>query len=400
MTDLYYDLAALEPLVFGDGRPFGNEPGSQRVRSSVVPQPSTLAGAFRTAYARQNKMPFNDESVARLLGLGVRGPVLTVSKDSGITFTPVFARPSNSMAIKNENSKELVLAPLWPADGLACNLPEGIRPLSLPKKIQTGLESEKPAFSLTKENKHLYLTQRDMEAWLLAETPVGGWKPEELPPPVLERRVHVGLEFSTKTSKQSMLYETEGSCLDVNLLGSSVNSGSLDPVEAIVYRLSAAFGGNLNEGPIALGGERRLAICRPCADAGLFDCPRSIAEALRKNPKRICLVLATPAVFQGGWRPGWVDSGCVPGVPGLKLKLVSAACERRGYVSGWDLKANRPKPVRWLAPAGSVYFFEVVDGDPGVLADAWLKPVSDSDQDRKDGFGLALWGIWKESEEQ
>ena len=45
-----------------------------------------------------------------------------------------------------------------------------------------------------------------------------------------------------------------------------------------------------------------------------------------------------------------------------------------------------------MVPAGSVYFLEVVEGDCGNLVEnAWLQPVSDALQDRRDGFGLAVW---------
>ena len=48
-----------------------------------------------------------------------------------------------------------------------------------------------------------------------------------------------------------------------------------------------------------------------------------------------------------------------------------------------------------MVPAGSVYFFEKVDGDARILAtNGWLKPVSDAPQDCSDGFGLSLWGTW------
>jgi CRISPR-associated protein Cmr3 len=48
-----------------------------------------------------------------------------------------------------------------------------------------------------------------------------------------------------------------------------------------------------------------------------------------------------------------------------------------------------------MVPAGGVYFFTRVDGDPRVLAtNGWLKPVSDAPHDRRDGFGLAVWGTW------
>jgi CRISPR-associated protein Cmr3 len=109
------------------------------------------------------------------------------------------------------------------------------------------------------------------------------------------------------------------------------------------------------------------------------------------------MVLATPALFEGGWRPGWLDKfeqmNLPAGVGAVRPKLVAAAVGRREPVSGWSLREKRPKAVRWMVPAGSVYFFEVEEGDPSRLLESWLRPVSDHQQDRKDGFGLALWGV-------
>jgi CRISPR-associated protein Cmr3 len=106
------------------------------------------------------------------------------------------------------------------------------------------------------------------------------------------------------------------------------------------------------------------------------------------------MVLATPAIFEAGWRPSWVLNGL-----GLTMELRAAAVKRREFVSGWNysVKARGPKPVRWLVPAGSVFFFEVTSGDAAGLADAWLSPVSDHLFDRRDGYGLALWGTWQTS---
>jgi CRISPR-associated protein Cmr3 len=49
-------------------------------------------------------------------------------------------------------------------------------------------------------------------------------------------------------------------------------------------------------------------------------------------------------------------------------------------------------------PAGSIYFFEVRQGDGAALADRWLQSVCDDEQDRRDGFGLAVWGTWNPKE--
>jgi len=86
----------------------------------------------------------------------------------------------------------------------------------------------------------------------------------------------------------------------------------------------------------------------------------------------------------------------------VKLNLVSACTGRWKPISGWSLEKGRrgPKPIRRLVPAGSVYFFEVLEGDASALAkNLWLRSVCDDEQDRRDGFGLALWGIWDYADE-
>ena len=79
----------------------------------------------------------------------------------------------------------------------------------------------------------------------------------------------------------------------------------------------------------------------------------------------------------------------------VKLKLMGVSNQRWKAVSGWSLAAPRgPKAIRRMVPAGSVYFFKVVSGDASELSKCWLQSVSDGDQERLDGFGLALWGTW------
>ena len=132
-----------------------------------------------------------------------------------------------------------------------------------------------------------------------------------------------------------------------------------------------------------------------------------IFKALRDQKaerKRIRLVLATPAIFSHGWLPGWLilNEDSLIGAPedapdGLKLKLISACTDRWKPISGWSLEKGRrgPKAIRRLVPAGSVYFFEVLSGDAeNLVKKFWLRSVCDEDQDRRDGFGLAVWGLW------
>jgi CRISPR-associated protein Cmr3 len=107
--------------------------------------------------------------------------------------------------------------------------------------------------------------------------------------------------------------------------------------------------------------------------------------------------LATPAIFRGGWKPGWLNARLEGTPPGSKvtLKLVGVSNGRWQAVSGWSLAPPPgPKPIRRMVPAGSVYFFERIEGQSATLADCWLQSVCDEGQEKRDGFGLAVWGIW------
>jgi CRISPR-associated protein Cmr3 len=113
------------------------------------------------------------------------------------------------------------------------------------------------------------------------------------------------------------------------------------------------------------------------------------------------MTLATPAIFEDGWKPAWLGPDLIGSPPGsgTRLRLVGVSIKRWQAVSGWSLanlpgQPRGPKPIRRIVPAGGTYFFETVDGRETDLADLWLEPVSDQPQDRRDGFGLAVWGVW------
>ena len=228
--------------------------------------------------------------------------------------------------------------------------------------------------------------------WLAANwlIPMSGQSPPpgaaDLMGPLTEHRTHVGIEFGKGAAAQSMLFQTEGLCLtDVIDWGKSGEDPQWLGSRAITCAVDAGSS-NLRlstNSVLTLGGERRLAACVR-SDGGFPVTPGTLNTAW-KGARRTRMVLATPAMFDLGWLPSWLCKG-------HGLTLVGACVGRYQPVSGWDALRNRPKPVRWLAPAGSVFFFE---GKPSSDLDAvWLQPVSDNEQDRYDGFGLALWGVW------
>ena len=162
-------------------------------------------------------------------------------------------------------------------------------------------------------------------------------------------------------------------------------------------RLLAKTGVALGPTLVHLGGERRLASLEPISHT---TWPSPSQGWLREivDSGRLCLTLLTPGIFSAGYLPGWLDAertGRPPTALGVRLQLCAVATERWQAHSGWDLVKQRPRPTRKLVPAGATYWFRVLDGaDEAAIEALWLTNVSDAEQDRLDGFGLAMPGPW------
>jgi len=118
--------------------------------------------------------------------------------------------------------------------------------------------------------------------------------------------------------------------------------------------------------------------------------------------------LATPAIFEKGWLPSWIDEKSLKGeFKGLKLKLVAVVLKKHKLIGGWNLANSRPKPMYKAVPEGSVYYFKVLNGagEEEIKKAFHFKNISDefssekfknlSEMDKflpKEGFGLALIG--------
>jgi CRISPR-associated protein Cmr3 len=159
--------------------------------------------------------------------------------------------------------------------------------------------------------------------------------------------------------------------------------------------LTLDTGASLKEGADFLGGERRVIrwqISRSSLSVWPV-CPDKVRERI-VDKKHCRLILATPAHFEGGSDPGHLLHGF-----GVEVSVQGAALGRCQTISGWDYERREPKKTSRLVPAGSVYFLKI-EGNPGkeeieAFIDAiWLKPTSDGQQWRNDGFGMALLGAW------
>lgn len=380
MNEQVVRIRGIDSLLFGDGRPFGAEVGSLFAQTLQAPYPSTVAGFIRTLAGNRWGVDWKDNcAIQRVLGIQVRGPLLERNSE------PVFRTPADS-ALFEGGEKEVALTALRPVDlqqAEGCDLPEGVLPL-MPKTVVEG----KPPKGYN------FWRWEVLSQWLADPTGEATPVPEKIPGMEVEERVHVAIEDEKGTSREELLFSVQFLSFERYRWDDTPSREEW----SLLVRVHTEEPMSL-QGVGLLGGEKRLASVEAVDSSHWLVCPPELQKALR-GANRVRMFLATPAVFSGGWKPGWLDStltGSPPFALNLKLRLVSAAVRRHEAVSGWDYRENQrgPKPVRWLAPAGSVYFFEVLEGDPAVLAtDAWLQSVCDHPQDQRDGYGLALWGIW------
>lgn len=153
-------------------------------------------------------------------------------------------------------------------------------------------------------------------------------------------------------------------------------------------------------GLLVLGGEARPAMYRRIEDRASM--PRELVttiEASISKSQRFKLYIATPAIFSRGWLPARIDpaTGYKGNLNGIPVRLVSAVVGRPIPIGGWELRPGdadreRPRPIQRAVPAGSIYWFETDAKPESVIEKLHFQCISDSDNDRKIGFGLSLIG--------
>ncbi|GHT04412.1 CRISPR-associated protein Cmr3 [Planctomycetales bacterium] len=361
-----------DPLIARDGRASGDN-----MRSLDWILPSVFAGSLRTLLGKQRGMKFDDADRVALQEIFIRGPLPFFNEKI------YFPKPADYVVAENPDATGKVYA-ARPVEKYCADegtdLPSGLLPVMLPKSDVEDFKPKKTA---------AFWSAEKMSEWLLKENVDGDDFDDSktLSAPEKDERTHVKIDPRTGAVEESQLFSTTG-------LDCTHKNGETLQLAAEIIK-EGKFTEALKELDVLapLGGERRLAHWQTQPpEKSIFPTVPEWLKAVKTGDK-IRLILATPARFNNGWRPGWLnrDKGLntIPHTA-VKVRLVGAAVERWQPVSGWSYKTGEPKPTRRLVPAGSVYFFEVEQG--GDLSGAWLNSVGDREQD--DGYGLALFGKW------
>lgn len=361
-------LDAIDPLFFGDGRSVG----TGEVNGRALPPPQVVAGLARSRQGLDSNGAWvGDPDQAKRIA--VQGPFPALLNRDGSVKEWLFPKPADALLLEGGLRR---LVPLDLTDwGLRSNLPEAVL-------APVGLAVPDP--SKPKPMKALWRWS-EMERWLSNPDAPGEIRGVAAPP--LETRFHIAIDPATGRARDGALFSTAGRRMVTE-----------EDTEATDWRLSIAricsigiglqTSARIQAGAAPAGGERRMVHWRQ-STVSLPSAPEAVLKSAEGGAVRV--VLATPAVFQHGWRPERLFDA----PPGSAL--VAASVGRAEVVSGWDFATNRARPTRRCAPSGSVYFLRL-GGDSAArrawAETAWLQPRSDSDTDRLDGYGSVLLGAW------
>jgi CRISPR-associated protein Cmr3 len=423
----YVTLTPRDPLIARDGRPFDL---GLRMKSLDWLYPSVSAGSLRTMLGNLagGFPPSSTEEYSKVVEslkrCSIAGPFPCAARE--------LCFPRAEDVVFRQRDGVLDGFGMRPADldawgsGAGCDLPDGVTPAILAGNVEEDFKAVKaPPFWSCSEMVR-WLVNADGQRFFDAGTTT--WPVGFLQAPTKDVRTHVHVDAATGTSQTDAgLFESVG--LDLYRLrrgdGSEPPGVSTDVLSIRATTDDAAYAdrlGMLNE-LHPLGGERRLILWQAGSPPVGWSCPDEVRRGLRELEKKsrqfVRMVLGTPALFIGGWRPGWLReettngrrrfAGRVPGTD-VTVCLHSACVTRWQPISGWSYEYGSvgAKPVRRLVPAGSVYFLEVTKGHSEDLAERWLESVGDESgpaddhqyigdgsQNRRDGFGLALWGTWE-----
>lgn len=380
-----------DPLVARDGRP--NNGRSESI-ALPFPYPGTIAGIARTRLGADARGFFEPkQDLDSLRRAAIRGPVLAGM--GGGLYVP---RPRDVVALETPEKVRVLrrLMPLAPPTGALFDESldaAGINVVGL-RGAASGKAGPIPSWWPWATFERWLSDPNTMDGTEVATGLAGAFFGLSA-----EGRSHVKLT-ETWTAEDAMFFQVRGWRLRIEAKNGLGLSSDLALALAFDLDAESTSGRTLRPGVGPCGGKRRLAYWQSAPSLRLPDLCRGVRDALAADVPsvRVRVVLLTPAVFAAGWRPGAdpVHKQLLAPRAGVKPTLVAACVPRAETISGWDFAKGGPKATRRLVSSGSVYWIDLEGAAQDRVTwaeEVMMKNVSDTEQDRRDGFGLAAVGV-------
>lgn len=353
--------------------------GEATVMESIFPpRPNTIYGALRAAYiyAYSTFDDFargSDEQVRRWMGTPTeRGQFClhycTLAKED-VLFFPL---PFDYQVIEEE--KSLKAYPLQLVRD---------RKLSSSSSMWRLASSQRDK---TKSPQHYYVPMEEWKQALLENKPISSlcslssfiaW----------EDKVGIQLDTSSRTAQKGLLYRVaKGRFVDGASLVAFVGDG---PDFSDVKW--ARIGGENRPWSVRQQPEM-LRIWNP-------DEKKRIEQDIERT-RLAKIIFLSPAIFANGSRPIAMDGDRWTWPNGAVVTWLAASIGRPELYGGWDIVRHRPKPRKWMVPAGSVIYVKIERDDDLPHVFSALDGVHFTDEGAEEGFGFAVITSAKESEEE
>jgi CRISPR-associated protein Cmr3 len=370
---MWYKIKPLDTLFFRDGRPFTM--GSETWANPIFPPyPSTVYGAIRTwlIFERGSLKEFKEGKFKKELGtppekgnLKIKGPLICL--DNNIYFPVPFDSLKKKGAPEKEK-KDLFYT-------YCINKPEVFISDYPLEKILVNRND----FELKECDE--FLDINSLKDYLMSyEEQLEFTEKKE----IFSYEKKTGIKRSRKTlsSEEGYLYRI----FMIRLKKEASLFIEIGGLKQINYPKG---------GLIQIGGESKIAKIERIDNDDLLKTLRDMNFQFEN--KIFKLYLATPAIFKKGWIPDWINEKTFEGnYKEIKLKLIACSIGKYKLIGGWDLANNRPKPMYKAVPAGSVYYFKILDDTSAERIKEVFHLKNISDINPEEGFGLSLVGEVKQ----
>ena len=369
-------IDALDTLFFRDGKPFslGEETWADGL---FPPSPSVFYGALRglyfsqtpKAYEKANIIAGDDTKRDLSLDMAIKGIYFLVDEQ------PHFICPLDYVQEKDSRTPEPYVLDLQ-------KIPQEVQsdqPLPYWLKAPDTPKVENIAGMLDLISLKRYATKHQ------AVGAVQRWSAFLQTEP----KVGIGRNKMTNTTREGLLYRVgmvrpAFPALKNEALDEITASKRLSIVIDFDHWPGAAFP---EQGFLKLGGEGKA------VHFERYDQEIKIPTQVIEKEAIFKLILHTPAIFEQGWYPKWIEKkadgyqAIIPGTD-LKAELIAAAIGKPVSIGGFDMQAKRPKTMYKAVPAGSVYYFKLNKPQIASLAYQNLHLATISDLKPKEGFGI------------
>jgi len=372
-------ITPLDTVFFRDGKPFSM--GEDTWADGIFPPlPSTLYGAMRSAYIahKGDLKKFHDGAMEKQIG--------TPDKNGNFRIKGIYLKRGSNILlptpldlVKDKNLKGKDKDKVFRMNFDVIN--------TIKELFFTNINL--PTFLFPDNIEHAKTSERTFISDLSFKDYLNGAKGGSSPIPqeeiiIVEPKVGIRRANNTHNAEEGHLYR-----VGMNRLVHINPDKTINEVSFLVDYVG------LDDFPercmLKIGGEGKSAVGEIINDFQIPELSPTSKDRIDES-RRFKLYFSTPAIFKNGWLPDGISNDILQWEKnGLRLQLLSVAVGKPISVGGWDMANNQPKFMRKAIPGGSVYYFEILEGDiEDVLKHFHYNNISDFSPE--EGFGLTFVG--------